>query len=283
VDFYGYLHDQWVEYKYKLSGRGFDEYGSIGWVPGSNLSFQIDTTQHPQVVQYDGFGWDQPYHEHPIEFVLDLSHWETQPLAYDLELRGDWPPLSWSSGLNMQHQGDSTWTRTDTMVVAQNTWFNYKYKLNAHQFTEHSLGWSPDPNNLVTVDTTITPFVVEYNGTPWDQPYDNPAPAVITDLECQLAGDRLRLTWSAVTEDEVGVPLTVDHYIVYRGDDPLFSPGPSDSIGGTAGTSYDDPAAALKDPGTNHFYVVKAVDVSSVKSADSNRTGEFDKALIQAK
>jgi len=283
VDFYGYLHGEWVEYKYKLTGRGFDEYGSIGWVPGSNLSFQIDTTQHPQVVTYDGSGWDQPYEEHPVTFVLDLSHWETQPLGYDLELRGDWPPLSWSTGRNMQYQGDSTWARTDTMVVAQNTWFDYKYKLNAHQFTGHSQGWSPDPDNRVTVDTTITPFLVEYDGTLWNQPYTNPAPAAIADLGARLAGDRLHLAWSAVTEDAVGVPLAVDYYVIYRGNDPSFSPGPSDSIGGTAGTSYDDPAAALKDPGTNHYYVVRAVDDSGRKADDSNRAGEFDRGLISGK
>jgi hypothetical protein len=183
----------------------------------------------------------------------------------------------------MVYQGDSTWTRTDTMVVAQNTWFNYKYKLNAHQFTEHSQGWSPDPNNLVTVDLGITPFLVEYDGTPWNQPYPDPMPAAIADLGIELAGDLLHLTWSAVTENEVGVPLVVDHYVIYRGDDPAFIPDAGDSIGSTAGTSFDDPTPALKDPGTNHYYVAKAVDVSGGKSADSNRVGEFDRALISSK
>ncbi len=283
VDFFGYLHGEWVEYKYKLTGRGFDEFGSIGWVPGSNLSFQIDTTQHPQVVQYNGSGWDQPYHEHPVKFILDLSGWETQPLGYDLELRGDWPPLDWSAGLDMTYQGDSTWSRTDTMIVTQDTWFNYKYKLNAHQFTGHSLGWSPDPNNLVYVDTTQTPFVVEYAGTPWDQPYSEAVPAAIGDLTATLAGSNLHLAWSAVTENIIGQPIVVDHYIVYRGDDPAFSPGAPDSIGGTVGTSYDDPTAALKDTVTNHYYVVRAVDGSGGKSDDSNRVGEFDQELINSK
>jgi alpha-amylase len=283
VDFYGFLHGQTVEYKYKLSGRGFDEHHSLGWVPGPNLTFEIDTTQHPQLIQYDGSGWPQPYEEHPVKFSLDLSHWEEQPLGYDLELRGDWPPLDWSAGLDMEYQGDSTWTRTDTMVVTQDTWFNYKYKLNAHQFTEHSLGWSPDPDNLVYVDTTITPFLVEYDGTPWDQPYSDSAPAAINDLTAILAGNGLYLTWSAITENIIGEPIVVDHYTIYRGIDPGFSPGSEDSIGSTSSTFYDDPTPALKDPETNHFYVVKAVDVTGEKSSDSNRVGEFDRVMINGK
>jgi len=283
VDFYGFLHGQTVEYKYKLSGRGFDEHHSIGWVPGSNLTFDIDTTQHPQMVTYDASDWDQPYEEHPVKFILDLSHWETQPLVYDLELRGDWPPLDWSAGLDMQYRGDSTWARTDTMVVTQNTWFNYKYKLNAHQYSGHSAGWSPNPNNLVTVDTTITPFMVEYDGTPWNQPYPNPSPAAIADLAAILSGSAIRLDWSAVTEDNVGIPMVVDHYTIYRHSNPDFSPGPGDSIGGTSGTSYSDPAPGLKDPGTNHYYVVKAVDENGTKSSDSNRVGEFDRQILNVK
>ncbi len=282
-DFYGYLHGQTVEYKYKLTGRGFDEYHSIGWVPGSNLTFDIDTTQRPQVVTYDGSGWEQPYEEHPVKFILDLSHWEAQPLGYDLELRGDWPPLNWSAGLDMAYRGDSTWSRTDTMVVTQDTWFNYKYKLNAHQFTGHSLGWSPDPDNLVSVDTMQTPFLVAYDGTSWDQPYPNPLPAAVSDLRVELAGDMLHLTWSAVTEDEVGVPLAMDHYTVYRNNNPDFSPDLTDSLGSTAGMFYDDPTPALKDPGMNHYYVVKAVDASGRRSADSNRGGEFDREILRSK
>ena len=204
-------------------------------------------------------------------------------MGYDLELRGDWPPLSWSAGRDMTYQGAGTWSRTDTMVAAQSTWFEYKYKLNDHQFTGHGQGWSPDPNNRATVDLGITPFPVEYDGTPWDQPYSNPVPAAITDLGARLAGDRLHLTWSAVTVDQVGVPLSVDHYVVYRGDDPSFSPGAPDSIGATAGTSFDDPAAAVKDTVTNHYYVVRAVDGSGGTADDSNRAGEFDRGLIGGK
>lgn len=168
----GSLHGQTVEYKYKLSGRGFDEYHSIGWSPDPNLTFVVDTTQHPQTLQDNGANWPQPYQEHPVRFVIDLSHWEQQPFAHDLELRGDLEPLSWYQGIDMEYQGEGIWSKTVTMTLAQNTWFFYKYKLNGPQFSDHSSGWSPDPNNFVWIDTTISPFVVEYDGTIWHQPYE---------------------------------------------------------------------------------------------------------------
>jgi hypothetical protein len=104
-------------------------------------------------------------------------------------------------------------------------------------------------------------------------------PAAITDLSAALAGDAIRLSWSAITADEESTPVSVDHYVVYRSNDPGFSPGPADSIGGTAGTSYEDATAALKDPATNHYYLVKAVD-AGMKSADSNIAGEFDRDML---
>ncbi len=104
-------------------------------------------------------------------------------------------------------------------------------------------------------------------------------PAAIADLSASLAGDMIHLSWSAVTVDIEETPISVDHYIIYRGIDPDFSPGPSDSIAATAGTFYDDATAALGDPATDHYYLVKAVE-AGMKSADSSVVGEFDVNLI---
>jgi hypothetical protein len=101
-------------------------------------------------------------------------------------------------------------------------------------------------------------------------------PAAITDLTATVAGSALRLSWSPVTEDEQGNPVVVDHYVIYRSENPSFSPVPADSIGGTAGTSYDDETAAIMDPSTNHYFNVKAADADGRLSADSNTVGEFD-------
>lgn len=104
-------------------------------------------------------------------------------------------------------------------------------------------------------------------------------PAAVSDLTATLADSVIHLSWSAVTEDQGGNPIAVDHYTIYRQADPYFSPGPTDSIGSTAETIYDDSTSALKDTGTNHYYAVKAVDSSGSKSVASNTVGEYDKLL----
>ena len=104
-------------------------------------------------------------------------------------------------------------------------------------------------------------------------------PAAIADLTATLAGDMVHLSWSAVTEDEMGDPLVVDHYVLYRSANPGASPGPADSVASTSGLFYDDPTPALQDTTTNHYYIVKAVHGSGMKAHDSNVAGEFDRYL----
>lgn len=105
-------------------------------------------------------------------------------------------------------------------------------------------------------------------------------PSAISDLKADLAGEAIRLSWSEITENTGGNPLTVDHYTIYRSDDPGFTPGPGDSVAGTADTVYVDLSAAVKDTSTNHSYVVKAVDSAGRKSSESNRVGEFDRQVM---
>ena len=110
---------------------------------------------------------------------------------------------------------------------------------------------------------------------------NNPEPpAAIADLMVVLADGAIHLSWTPITEDTLGEPIVVDHYNVYRDDDPGFSPSSSDSIGTTADTFYIDFTPAVNDTSFNHYYVVKAVDPGGRKSADSNRVGEFDRGLI---
>jgi N-acetylneuraminic acid mutarotase len=107
-------------------------------------------------------------------------------------------------------------------------------------------------------------------------------PAAIADLKATLADSAIHLSWTAVTADTAGKSIDVDHYTVYRDDDPGFSPGPSDSIGSTADTFYVDSTAAVKDTVFSHYYVVRAVDSGGRKSADCNRVGEFDRNMLNA-
>ena len=107
-------------------------------------------------------------------------------------------------------------------------------------------------------------------------------PAAVADLTAALAADAVHLSWSAVTEDTAGTPITVDHYVIYRHADPNFTPIPSDSMGHATGNVYEDATPALKDTGINHYYVVRAVDDQDRKAADSNTAGEFDLDMITA-
>jgi hypothetical protein len=171
VECKGSLHGQTVECKYKLSGRGFEDH-SIGWSPDPNLSFVVDTTQHPQTLSYNGANWQQPYREHPVRFVIDLSHWEQQPFDHDLEIRGDLPPLDWYTGFDMAYAGEGIWSRTVTMTLAQGTWFYYKFKLNGPQFSGQGQGWTPGKNRYAWADLSGDTLVVIYDGDTWYQPYE---------------------------------------------------------------------------------------------------------------
>jgi len=167
----GSLHGQTVEYKYKLFGRGFENH-SAGWSPDPNLSFVVDTTRHPQIISYDGTAWPQPYREHPVRFVIDLSHWEQQPFYHDLEVRGDFQPLDWYTGFDAEYAGDGIWSRTITMTLAQGAWFYYKFKLNGPQFSGQGEGWTPGENRFAWADISGDTLVIAYDGETWYQPYE---------------------------------------------------------------------------------------------------------------
>jgi hypothetical protein len=113
------------------------------------------------------------------------------------------------------------------------------------------------------------------NATP---SYGQP-PDAISDLASELtngakssSGD-IFLSWSEPSSD-----LGVDHYVVYRADDPE---GAMDSLGFTSDTTYTDPAAA-GDTLTHYYYTVKAVDTGGQKASESNKVGEFDTYLPTA-
>ena len=103
-------------------------------------------------------------------------------------------------------------------------------------------------------------------------------PTSVNDLQIFLEIDDLHLSWSPVSLDTAGHPKTADHYIVYRTTDPGAAISDPDSMGVSSGDEYLDPGAA-GDPWVHYYYVVRAVDVDGVKSANSNRLGEFDRLM----
>jgi len=105
--------------------------------------------------------------------------------------------------------------------------------------------------------------------------YQDPvAPSAIGDLTATLAVTDIHLEWS-----HAGDNVAIDHYVVYRATDPGFVPSGGNVIGQTGGNAYLDPGVAGV-VGTDHFYLVKAIDPAGNLAEDSNRTGEFDRELL---
>jgi hypothetical protein len=86
------------------------------------------------------------------------------------------------------------------------------------------------------------------------------APAFISDLHVDKAGNDALLQWSAVTTDIYGKEDTIAQYEVYRGTEPGFLPVPGNRIGVTGTPSFSD-AGALADGEPAYHYLVRAVDV----------------------
>lgn len=148
---------------------------------------------------------------------------------------------------------------------------------------------SVDGGNLIQVDTSAVPAVCyvavdilpnsDLTVTVTVNEHNDP-PAAVTDLTAALAADAIHLSWSAVTVDTSGSPIVVNRYVIYRNAEPGFIPDTADSVGQTAGHSYDDPTPVLKDTTINHYYAVRAVDGQGRRSAASNTVGEFDREMI---
>jgi carboxypeptidase T len=103
-------------------------------------------------------------------------------------------------------------------------------------------------------------------------------PERVSDLSVAL--DRgIRLSWSPVTADTAGGAATIDHYIIYRDMTPDFAASPANSLAAVDQAGYHDTTAAVGISGENHYYLVRAVDDSGTKSAQSNRAGEFDRYI----
>lgn len=106
----------------------------------------------------------------------------------------------------------------------------------------------------------------------------NGPPEAVDDLLAVKAGSMLRLCWSEPHDD-----MGIASYVVYRDTASEFTSVDGDSIGATADTFFTDPQGAVGDLGVNRFYLVRAVDMTGKRSDDSNRAGEFDRALSATK
>jgi hypothetical protein len=129
-------------------------------------------------------------------------------------------------------------------------------------------------DNLCT-GPVVRADAIKFLQTAWP---DTIPPNTVTDLAADKSGDDVYLSWTPVCDNYTGV----DYYIVFRNTTPNFTPTSGDSIGEALTPGYTDPVA-VGTPGTNYYYVVRAVDKVDNKGDYSNQVGEFDKNLLNAK
>ena len=97
-------------------------------------------------------------------------------------------------------------------------------------------------------------------------------------------GDTAHLDWPDVTLDVAGKLTDVSGYLVYRSTDPYFKSHVSNRIAAPAASELTDAdiggANVIGDVAVNYFYLVRTVDAGGVLSANGDRVGEFDFALV---
>jgi hypothetical protein len=121
----------------------------------------------------------------------------------------------------------------------------------AHAWSQSFAGTS-DPNALA-VDG-VTPDPVIYVSDPGSgHSADNVPPAMVTNLtgrQIEPPGG-LTLLWDPNSE------IDLDHYVIYRGTDPGFVPGPGNLLGTSTLPTVDDPSWTWH---SGYYYKVAAVD-----------------------
>jgi uncharacterized repeat protein (TIGR01451 family) len=125
----------------------------------------------------------------------------------------------------------------------------------------------------VTVVSPATP-------TPTPTPTVTPLPPVAPVVAVNRSGNNVVLTWQHAAQNA--------SYQVWRGVTPYFTPagdgaanigdGATGNCSNAGGTITCNDTAAIGDPVTNYFYLVRSLNAAGA-SADSNRVGEFDFAL----
>ena len=109
-------------------------------------------------------------------------------------------------------------------------------------FPKPYIGWTnPSYGGMIYryVDTSITP------------------PFSIEDLIISIEGSFVCLSWPPVEEDIFGNPTTIDHYEIFRDENPYFPIQPEFLIAATTDTTYLD--SAVIGINTQYFYKTVAV------------------------
>jgi C1A family cysteine protease len=100
-------------------------------------------------------------------------------------------------------------------------------------------------------------------------------PQAPQNLVATPSGNDLLLTWSPVTADVNGLPVSIDHYCVYRNTTPHYSTTGLIPIGEPSENEFAD-QDVVGNPAINYYYRVVAVSTEGQASGPSLPAGEFD-------
>jgi hypothetical protein len=108
-------------------------------------------------------------------------------------------------------------------------------------------------------------------------------PRTVDDLKSTLCGSNLHLSWSPVTEDVLGNPLTVDYYRIY-GAAARFPTTPTKSlIDSTADLFFVDGHCGQVGNLRLHCSFNVTAMAGGLESSFSNEVGEYDKLMKRVK
>jgi len=82
-------------------------------------------------------------------------------------------------------------------------------------------------------------------------------PRAVEDLVISVNAPDIILSWSPVTEDVNGTPITVSRYDVHRASEPFFEPGPSTFVQSVSDTTFTD--SGILSASDGQYYIVLAV------------------------
>jgi hypothetical protein len=136
--------------------------------------------------------------------------------------------------------------------------------------------------------TPVTEGIIDLTVTAYNvMPYMAEIPAILMpipkspeNVAAQASGTDLVLTWSPVTEDMLGNPITVDLYEVYRASVAHFLVNDLSPVGSPVVTTFTD-VGAVGNVEINYYYRVVAVSTASGSSPPSLPVGEIDFLLEQ--
>ncbi len=101
-------------------------------------------------------------------------------------------------------------------------------------------------------------------------------PAAVTDLMTSMEGTDVLLNWSSLETDIYGGAESVQGYIIYRNEIPLFTATAVESVAMVTDTFFIDGGSQVGEAGSNSFYLIRGVDFAGNLGINSNRAGEID-------